>query len=316
MNIIKLYSDYSIPIAGEGHKHYREGWVNTRCPFCTGHEGYHLGYNLDKHYFKCWRCGWHSAPKVISKLLNLSKRETYQVLDRYSLGMPWRSLEYVQKKIQIGTKRHRFPDNTEPMRNRHRKYLESRGFDPTQLEKDWGLLGTSPVSYLDGINFSNRIVIPISWDNKQVSFQTRAIKDREDGLRYITCPKAREIIEHKTILYGKQDDWTDSIICVEGVTDVWRFGSKYSVSTFGISYTWAQVRLLCEYFRRVLIIYDNDPQGQIQADRLMFDLLMRHRWIDVKTIEDDPASMDSRTARSLVRKVFRGWTPKKLQSIR
>ena len=44
MDILSLYQEHGVMIADEGHKHSRPGWVQTTCPFCTGHEGYHLGY--------------------------------------------------------------------------------------------------------------------------------------------------------------------------------------------------------------------------------------------------------------------------------
>ena len=56
MDIERIYRDYNIPHATEGHKHCREGWVNTACPFCSGNEGLHLGYNNADDYYFCWRC--------------------------------------------------------------------------------------------------------------------------------------------------------------------------------------------------------------------------------------------------------------------
>ena len=58
MKLIQLYQDYNVPFQTEGHKHCRDGWVNTECPFCTGNPGLHLGATLDGKIFTCWRDGW------------------------------------------------------------------------------------------------------------------------------------------------------------------------------------------------------------------------------------------------------------------
>jgi hypothetical protein len=51
MDITRLLQDYNIDFVSENHKHSRPGWVNVRCPFCTGNEGYHLGFNLNEEYY-------------------------------------------------------------------------------------------------------------------------------------------------------------------------------------------------------------------------------------------------------------------------
>ena len=50
MDVLRLYQDYGVDHLTEGHKHCRDGWVNTPCPFCSGNDGYHLGWNLYDNY--------------------------------------------------------------------------------------------------------------------------------------------------------------------------------------------------------------------------------------------------------------------------
>ena len=83
MDIERIYSNYSIPLADDSDKHYREGWINTSCPFCTGNPGYHLGFNIDKNYFYCWRCGGHPITKTLSAVLGISFREINDILRQY-----------------------------------------------------------------------------------------------------------------------------------------------------------------------------------------------------------------------------------------
>ena len=307
MNILQLYEDFSIPSATEDGRHYRPGWLNTACPFCRGHEGNHLGWNLENDYFYCFRCGSHQIPITISKLLKVSVREVKLILKQYRTRA---SKPTKETKVKIRKKAHRLPSGTAPLTNRHKQYLEKRGFDPAYLEKKYGLLGTGPVSSLDGINYKFRIVAPILWSDRQVSFQGRDITDRSK-LKYITCPKDRELIFHKDILYGNWGRLVHALpqisndigIIVEGITDVWRFGD-YSFATFGIEYTHKQVRLISTIFKHVAVVFDNESQAIIQANKLVAEL--KFRGVDAwrVLIDGDPGGMSQVDADSLVKDVI------------
>ena len=149
MNITKLYQDYNIPMAPEGHKHLTPGWVNVECPFCSGNPGYHLGYSIPGDYFKCWRCGWHDRVKVLSTLLNINRNEVFKVIKTYN-G------KTVEKRLQAISQRNnefKFPTNTNPLEKQHIKYLKNRDYDPAFLSDFWNIKGTGPVSNLDGRDY-------------------------------------------------------------------------------------------------------------------------------------------------------------------
>jgi len=296
MDIVRLYQDFSITHKTEGHKHCRPGFVNTVCPFCTGNPGFHLSYNLNDNYFVCWRCGWHPPVGTISKLLKMPIAETYHVIKQYGI------LSYLTqtKKVDLKKKRFKLPSNTEPLQERHKNYLEKRGFDPTQLEKEWNLLGTSIFSRLDSLSYKSRIIIPFTWNGEVVSFDSRDITNHHP-YKYMACPKERELIEHKRILYGNQEKWKETGICVEGPTDVWRLGPT-AFATSGIKFTTKQVEIIATSFKRVFIVFDNDRQAQKQAKLLAADL--RFRGVDVyivDDIEEDPGSMTNKEAKYLIK---------------
>ena len=128
------------------------------------------------------------------------------------------------------------------------------------ITRVWDVQGTGPVSLMDNMSYSHRLVMPIMWDDRIVSFQTRDITDKH-FLRYITCPESREIIKHKHIFYQAiPTKDSDTCICVEGVTDAWRFGDC-AIATFGIKYTRQQVRAISKRYKRVFVVFDDDPQG-------------------------------------------------------
>lgn len=300
MDIIQFYQDFSINYRTEGHKHCRPGWVNIECPFCTGNPGYHLSFELEEQYFLCWRCGWHSTIETIAKLTNLSWKAASEIIKKYGGSTP--SIGHTTK-VKKNTKPFQFPSSTGPLTQRHKDYLTSRGFDSDKLIQLWGLLATGAVSVLDGLSYKLRIIIPVIWERAAVSFISRDITNKST-LRYITCPLDREIIHHKTILYGKQERWKDIGICVEGVTDVWRFGT-HSFATFGIKYTQIQVRNMARMFKRIPVVYDSDNQARIQADKLVAEL--KFRGVDAfrVDIEGDPGGMKQEEANYLIKQLIK-----------
>ena len=164
------------------------------------------------------------------------------------------------------------------------------------------MLGTGPVSSLDGINYKFRIVTPIFWQGEQVSFQARDITNKSK-LKYITCPKDRELIHHKHILYSSSVLPSYTGIIVEGKTDVWRFGDS-AYATFGIKYTPTQVRLIANMFKRVAVIFDDETQAIIQANKLVGEL--KFRGVDAWTvsIDGDPGSMKQSEADYLIKNII------------
>lgn len=268
------------------------------CPFCTGNPGLHLGVEVSNGRWVCWRCGGKPASLVVSKLLNISQDQAKTLLRQYQ--GKGRIVPSQDHKIRF--KPHRMPSRTEDMNERHFKYLEKRGFDPGKLINQWGLKGTGPISRLDEIDYKFRVVAPIFWNGKQVSFQARDITDRSD-LKYLACPMAREITHHKHVLYGRQEHWTDTGICVEGITDAWRLG-PVAFATFGIKYKIQQVKLMVKSFKRVFILFDDDPQAVKQAKTLCAQL--KGAGLDTIRIEvdGDPGGMAQDDADHLVRQLL------------
>jgi hypothetical protein len=300
MDILKLYQDYQIPKWTEG-KNVSAGWVNVQCPFC-GDDSNHLGFNLQDEYFKCWKCGWHPIKKTLSRLLGISEDEIFKLIIKY--GGHSKRVRSPEPNIRIGVKKYKHPGNVKDLEPRHRRYLTERLFDPDQLVRDWHILGTGPVSLLDKINYSHRVLAPIYWDGREVSFQSRDITDKH-RLKYLTCPKEREIIHHKNIVYGWQPDWYEKAIVVEGITDVWRLGS-IAVATFGIEFTSIQAHVIASNFEQVGILFDYEDQAQAQAEKLMAELKFRKVKCLILPIENDPASMKQDDADYLVKQFKRG----------
>jgi len=298
MDIQKLYRDFNIPFATEGHKHCRPGWVNTECPFCTGNPGLHLGYNEDEDRFVCWRCGGHFPIPTISALLNVGKQQAKHIILQYDV------LTRQVKKTVKKTHTNRFiqPTNLQPLQRQHKLYLEKRGFDAEYLEHLWKLKAIGPLSKLGNTIYKHRIYIPFIWEGEEVSFDSRDITGKQAN-KYQACPYEHEQIPHKRILYGLQKHWKDTGICVEGPTDVWRMGVR-SFATSGIKFTNYQVRIIAKTFKRVAVLFDDDPQAIRQAEKLVNELRFRNVDAFRVPIVGDPGSLTQQEADYLVRNLI------------
>ncbi len=296
MDVLRLYQDYGVDHLTEGHKHCRDGWVNTPCPFCSGNDGYHLGWNMYDNYYKCWRCGWHPLVKSLALILNLSDREVYTIVKGYGV------IRSFVKKIAKDKKEFLLPSNLTKLSKQHRQYLKDRQFKPSKIEKIWGVKAAGPISSLDKLDYSFRIIIPFTWNGETVTFDSRDITDMRKN-KYQACPKEREAVEHKKILYGNQEAWEDTGICVEGPTDVWRLGEQaFAVS--GIEYKDEQVREIANVFKKVAVVFDDESQARRQARKLVKDLQFRN--VDAYSIkvEGDPGKMSQSKANKLVKNIL------------
>ena len=301
INILKLYQDRGISFQLPGHKHVSAGWVGTPCPFCTGNPGYHLGYCTDpsSQYagkFVCYRCGGGKRfIPTLSSLLGINEAEALQIATEYHMeGSP----TVTPRRERILAPRCLLPIGTESMGKRHKNYLSSRNFDPDYLEREWGLQGTGPTGA-----YKQRIIIPIEYQGKLVTYQGRDITDKSK-MKYKACLPTDEARPIKHCLYGiDKVDPKRGCVVVEGVADVWRLGPG-AVAVFGVKYEEAQVRLLAK-FRRVFILFDSeerDPQAGEQARKLRGELSILG--VDVYNIdleEGDPGDMKDNDARALMR---------------
>lgn len=304
MSLEQLYIDHGVEIAPEDHKHSRDGWINVVCPNCTdvASEGFHLGFNTNNSYFSCYHCGGLPIIKTISSLLSIRYDQAKDLIKKYDI----KNSKVRRKKNFAKVNLHSFklPSNTDIMNKAHRRYLKSRGFDPEYLEKEFGLLGTGPFSKLDKTEYKFRIIAPILWDGNTVSFQSRDYTEKQE-LRYLTCARNRELIHHKHILYGKNPMPYTRVkrgIIVEGITDVWRFGSM-SYATFGIGYTIEQVNVIRKMFEEVVIIFDEEKRAQVKARKLYIDLLSRGVKVSNVVLNLDPGSLSQKKADKLLCKL-------------
>jgi hypothetical protein len=243
----QFLSDHHIDYTTTG-KHARAGWVQIRCPACSGHAGWHGGINVEGSFYNCWRCGYHWMPKIISILLNVSIPQAKQLISRYSTkeGQRYRA----RKKDQIRPNELDSPPLLPHMADSHKDYLSARNFNPDHLQRVWGIKSTGYTGF-----YKHRIFIPVCFEWNVVSFQCLSPHRNPP---YLGCSEQKEIIPHKHLVYGF-DYAVEKAKCVlvEGVTDVWRLGAG-AVACFGTGWTQEQIDLVCNNFDEVTVLLDAD----------------------------------------------------------
>lgn len=308
-NSKKFFQDHGIDFIEEGNKHCRKGWIQTHCVFCSGSRNYHLGHNISKDYWHCWRCRWKDSLAVISKLLGISREAALLLSKQYGFRFTTkRKVELGQGKKKVTEKKIEnisYPIGLTGLRDIHIKFLMDRNFDPQYIKTVWDVSGFGSDPPYPNLIYRKRLFIPIYFKDKMVSYTTRDIIGKSK-MKYLSCPAKDEAIHHKDILYGQGFSNVKGVVVVEGPTDVWRLG-KGAVATFGTTFTKNQMKQLIAY-KRVFLMFDSkqdDPNASRQSKKLAYDL--SSLGIDVEIIEldeGDPADLPQDKADEIMRELL------------
>jgi len=278
-DIIAYLQDRGITHSLSG-ENVSSGWVGVNCPFCEDQLN-HLGINLSSKLFSCWKCGAKgSVVKYIQRVENCSWAEAYNILRKYidrfySFTTPPKEIRTTEIHTYIKKFGSELPDA-------HRNYLIKRNFDPDYIAKKYNLLAAHMVG-----DFRYRIIAPIYMNFELVSFVGRDITGQGDP-RYKNCPDSISTIPVKSCLYNIDSSRKNSVIVVEGITDVWRMGDD-TVGLFGVQYTIHQIRLLSK-FQRVFVMLDSEALDV--ANKLASDLSSVVKEVEVLQLsEGDPAEL-------------------------
>jgi len=286
----QFLSDHHIDYTTTG-KHARAGWVQIKCPFCSGHSGWHGGFNVEGGFYNCWRCKYHWLPKVISTLLNIPTGQAKGVISKYSIkeGQRYRKGKRDQIRPNKLDSPPLFPYITDVQRN----YLEGRKFNADHLQRVWEIQSTTYTGF-----YKHRIFIPINFEGSPVSFQCLSPYRNPP---YLGCEEEKEIIPHKHLVYGF-DYAVEKRRCVlvEGVTDVWRLGPG-AVACFGTGWTREQVLLITNNFDKVIVLLDSEVPKK-DKDRLAHNILAHGCWsVDVvQLVKGDPGDLSDAQAKEMM----------------
>ena len=250
---------YKVPFRQHGEDHHvTGGWIGCQCPWCSS-SGFHFGFHLSTGATSCWKCGNHNSIRSLARLCRIDYSEASKLLD---LKTPF------PKTRAVGTLEFPFGASTvssvTPLPLPHHRYLESRGFDPVEIQKLWTVSAIGKEHKL-----SWRLFVPISNPTGRiVSWTTRAIGST-NGPKYISAAASQEEEPHKHLLYGAQLARL-SIVIVEGPLDAWAIGPG-AVATCGVSYSRQQIDAMSRYPYRA-VCFDREPVAQRRAAKLCEEL--------------------------------------------
>ncbi len=250
MNLTDFLTEHGVPFRTEGHPHCRSGWCQVDCVQCSpGWQHWRLGIYLAKPHAHCWSCGNLNLGRTLAELTGQTVGYCLKALNVFdSVGQ---EKGKARGKLKV-------PEGVGPLLPIHERYLKSRGFDPEELVKVWGIKGIGLAPSL-----AWRLWIPIVHKGEVISWTTRGVTDNEP--RYVNAKPYQEKMGAKETLYGGFLP-THSILVGEGPTDVWRVG-RGCVATLGTAHSQAQVRLIAGFPKRI-ICFDNEKAAQDRARKL------------------------------------------------
>jgi DNA primase len=300
-DMMPFLEEFGIDYVTEG-KNVSPGWINIQCPFCDD-PSEHLGYDPKSGMLSCWRCGSKFLDNLLRELLNT--KEVSEILKKYQTEGE-AEVEYTRKEKKEINKEVEMPCGAyQPthmwnvlhnIKDIYAKYLKDRNFTPEDIKREWNL-------WIGGYtgDYKFRIIIPVYYKHTLMSYVARDITGLQEP-KYLNMPGGNI----KEYLYGYDHTGQDTVIVVEGVTDVWRLGKGVAVATFGTKTTMAQLILL-KKFKRVGVLFDRGESAQEEAEKIINALGLIG--IEVHNLSlpegaSDPADMTEVQARMIVKNFF------------
>lgn len=283
MDIKRLFRDYNIMVSGQDSENASPEFLQTKCVFCNDSLD-HLGWHLSGEFVNCWKCGGHSTEYALQKLLNLTRAQVNELVEKYKGSGSMAVRDMLNKRKTARAKTIELPGHS--LEKQHIRYLVQRGFVPEYLEQKYKLKGTGIAG-----EWKYRIIIPIYFNGKLVSFQGRDIRNKP-RLRYKSLEVEKSVVHYKHTLYNIDNCVGDTVVVLEGPTDVWRWGDG-GVATYSTAVTEWQIRLLSKY-RRVLFVFDSEPEAQrlaLKAAGKLACMGISAEVIDLES-ECDPGGID------------------------
>jgi len=282
--ITNILDRYDIKYWTSG-KNVSTGSINIQCPFrdCEDHSN-HLGIFTDTLFYHCWKCnrkGHFSF--LLSILTNLTKEECSEIIEeeKSNLGLSEvTEKEEVKKEQRLVTP---LPEYFEKIHQGTQLPLLNRYIRRRKLSLD--LLIEKQCGYCRVGQYMNRLIIPVFFKGKQVSF-VAADMTRTAYLKYINAGTAKE-----EYLYGYDEAVGDIIVVTEGILDAWRVGND-AVAILGSYVSDKQRQLLLERKPDTLIFcLDGDAYWHAREEAAVFEPFIHKVEVIKMDFGEDPDSL-------------------------
>jgi hypothetical protein len=280
-----MCSEYSIPFDA----FVNDGWININCPLC-GDMSFHGGFNIAGDYYHCFKCGGSGLDFILRRLLGIGSDDVADIRHRF---------DFSHAIVQQLNKKKESKVSTVVMEGRElskvdRKYLLSRKFDPDYLIEKYGIKSGGIAG-----TWKFRIMIPIYFDGKLISYQARDTTGKQIP-RYKNCSIEQSIIDPKRVFYNMDNCKGNRAIVVEGVFDAWRLGDGF-IASFGTSLSAGQIKLLASRYKNVVFLFDPEAEAQRRARK--YGALLSSLGLEVDVVDTelpyDPGDMTEGDANNL-----------------
>ena len=264
------------------------------CPFC-GDSAYHLGYDQQRRFFSCWKCGSHDVRSFLYKI-EKSWHKVNLILENYKLDIT--QIQYdVEEKI-VKTSYNLPREFTTNFTDPYKLYLKNRNFDFLELRKKYNILCGS-----DFGRAKYRIVFPVYENNRIVNWVARTILKDKSTIPYMfEKDENLPLVNRRELLYGLDSvKKGGTIILTEGVLDACRIGDG-AVAMLSVNFSKGQlIKIKDKRIKKAYLMFDNDPAGEKMSKKLESFLTFIPEVNYIEYPSKDPDSLDLDSIRELRR---------------
>lgn len=244
--ILDIYGNLDIPY-WTGGKNVSVGWVNVQCPFCADSSN-HCGVNPETELFNCWKCPakGHFVDLLI-ELTGLSFGVCKDMVSDSATTFKERPIETIRSTLEGEATEFKSIVNVEVRLPKTFEFVTT-DINFSLLDdylKRRNISRATLMKYSCGVcragKYMNRMIIPVYYQEKLVSFQAADLTGFAD-LKYKSAPLSMGRINDFLYNYDKIEVGGRMIV-EEGVLDAWRTGDE-AVAAFTSNLTEAQKKLI------------------------------------------------------------------------
>ena len=283
--------DYTHP----GSKNTGRESISIECPFCGDHAysgGNHLGIKTDSKVWNCWICPEKGGLiKLVMKLERCDYNDAVEHLEPFMHLDPSLVLDD-QPDVRQPTREVKLP-GVNTLLDSHLNYLRGRNFNPNYIFRKYKLRCNGPIG-----KYKHSLTVPYFKNGRIVTYSIADITNKSKT-KYKYLSNEHSIYPMGEILYNI-DNALDTVIIVEGITDVWRLGDG-AVGLGRKKYTSAQVKRLIK-FKRTFVMLDSDASDM--GEQLANDLGMFTETTLISLNSGDPCDLSTNEVKLLRKDIF------------
>lgn len=290
MDVLKILDRTGVEYVDHG-PNVAKGNVNIQCPWCgSADHSHHLGINIEKGYWGCWRDRAHRGRKLyklVSRLMGVSYAQARRITgEGRGIAVQRDSMENVLLDLSSAPDSStgdalraeiRLPKQFRPLASRHGpryrvaerflQYVRDRGFG-----RDAGTVCRRyKLRYCVEGDFANRIIIPVYERGQLMTYLGRSIY-KDSTLRYRALSKEESVKQVKDCVYNfdRALEGGEILVIVEGALDAMKvdfYGHRRglrAVGLFNMNVEDEQAELLYELrglYNRFIILLDQGEVG-------------------------------------------------------